>query len=102
VVFNLDKILRNLITTPSAPKRRLRDIFLRSRLPLLGEPSERRGKFVTRPFGQHPRQAVVKVTENGEPQSRSWDASLMNPRPGRPWLSSYAAPRQKPKEINQG
>jgi hypothetical protein len=37
VVFNLNKILWNLITTPSAPERRLRDILLRSRPPLLGE-----------------------------------------------------------------
>src|SRR5262249_11546018 len=34
VVFNLLKILWNLITTPSAPKRRLRDILLRSRPPV--------------------------------------------------------------------
>jgi hypothetical protein len=34
VVFNLNKIWRNLSTTPSAPKRRLRDILLRSRPPL--------------------------------------------------------------------
>src|SRR5262249_2690545 len=32
--FNLHKILWNLITTPSAPLRRLRDILLRSRPPL--------------------------------------------------------------------
>ena len=37
LVFNLNKILWNLITTPSAPQRRLRDILLRSRPPLLGE-----------------------------------------------------------------
>src|SRR5262249_17189499 len=36
VVFNLNKILWNLITTPSAPKRKLHDILLRSRPPLLG------------------------------------------------------------------
>src|SRR5262249_41493946 len=37
VVFNLNKIPWNLVTTPSAPSRRLRDILLISRPPLLGE-----------------------------------------------------------------
>src|SRR5262245_9878655 len=48
VVFNLNKILRNLITTPSAPQRRLRNILLRSRPPLL----EEEGKIPHSAFGQ--------------------------------------------------
>src|SRR5262245_17951701 len=47
VVFNLNKILRNLITTPSAPQRTLRDILLRSRPPL-----EEEGKIAHSAFGQ--------------------------------------------------
>src|SRR5262249_26041354 len=48
VVFNLNKILRNLITTPSAPQRRLRDILLMSRPPLL----EEEGKIAHSACGQ--------------------------------------------------
>src|SRR5215471_9666083 len=38
----IKKILPNLVTTPSAPSRRLRDILLRSRPPLLGEEGKTR------------------------------------------------------------
>src|SRR5215468_1687596 len=47
VVFKLNKILRNLITTPSAPQRTLRDILLRSRPPL-----EEEGKIAHSAFRQ--------------------------------------------------
>ena len=47
VVFELHKILWNLITTPSAPHRRLRDILLKSRPPL-----EEEGKIAHSAFGQ--------------------------------------------------
>ena len=55
VVFNPNKILSNLITTSSAPQRRLRDILLMSRPPLLGE----EGKVPhTSPFRQQPGEAA--------------------------------------------
>jgi hypothetical protein len=41
VVISHKQILRNLLTTPSAQKRRLRNILLRSRTPLLEEEGKR-------------------------------------------------------------
>src|SRR5215471_1533430 len=52
-----DGVVFNLITTPSAPQRRLRDILLRSRPPLLGE----EGKIAYLCFGQQPRLPVGRV-----------------------------------------
>jgi hypothetical protein len=54
VVFNLNKILSNLNTTPSAPERRLRDILWMSRPPLLGEEGKIADQCVwaTAPFGR--------------------------------------------------
>jgi hypothetical protein len=57
VVFNFNKILSNLITTPAAPKRRLRDILLMSRPPLLGE----EGKVAELCVGQQPLEARAYV-----------------------------------------
>jgi hypothetical protein len=58
VVFNLNKILWNLLTTPSAPERRLRDILWMSRPPLLGE----EGKIAALRFGKSPERPWMKFS----------------------------------------
>src|SRR5262249_19118001 len=60
VVFKLNKILWNWITTPSAPERRLRDILLRSRPPLL----EEEGKLRPSTFGQQPLALIDHIDAN--------------------------------------